>query len=310
MTAVPSPFDDPAATRIAAADTEAVFVPGHGMLGISLRHEGVEFLRRIDDLKTYAARNQTAGIPLLFPWANRLAGFQYELADRGVTLSPHSPMLRYDANGLPMHGLMWPHLAWTVAESAPDQLTARYDWSHPKGLVIFPYPCQLTMAATVAPSSLTIETTLAATSDIAVPISFGFHPYLGLPGVPRHDWRVRVPEMRHLTLDARKIPTGASEPYPGLDVLLKNRDFDDGFALLGDSATLSVADGDHRVSVELLEGFPYTQVYAPHDKDFLAFEPMTAPTNALISGEGLRLVAPGETFRAVFQIRIVGQERR
>lgn len=304
MTAVPNALDDPSGTRVAAGDTEAVFEPGHGMLGISLRHKGVELLRRIDDLKTYAARNQTAGIPFLFPWANRLAGFQYEVEGRGVTLSPHSPTLRYDAGGLPMHGLMWPHLIWSIEESAEDRLTGRYDWSHPKGLVIFPYPCRLTMTATVEPGSLTIETAITATSDIAVPVSFGFHPYLGLPGVPRQEWRVMLPEMRHLMLDARMIPTGESESFSGLDAALGTRDFDDGFALVGDRATLSIAAGDHRISVDLLEGFPYTQVFAPHDKDYLAFEPMTAPTNALISGEGLRLVAPGETFRAVFRIRI------
>ena len=85
-TPVPNALDDPTATRIAAGDLEATFVPGHGMLGISLRHQGVEVLRRIDDLKLYAAKNRTAGIPFLFPWANRLAGFQYEVEDRGVTL--------------------------------------------------------------------------------------------------------------------------------------------------------------------------------------------------------------------------------
>lgn len=304
MTAVLNPLDDPTTTRIVAGDTEAVFVPGHGMLGISLRHKGVEYLRRIDDLKTYAAMNQTAGIPFLFPWANRLGGFQYEIEDRGVTLSGHSPTLRYDGNGLPMHGLMWPHLAWSIETTAPDSLTAHYDWSHPKGLVIFPYPCRLTMTATVAPGNLTIETALAPTGDIGVPVSFGFHPYLGLPDVPRQDWQVTLPEMQHLTLDKQMIPTGASEPFPGLDAALGNRDFDDGFALLGDSATLSVAVGGHRISVDLLEGYPYTQVYAPHDKDFLAFEPMTAPTNALISGNGLRLVAPGETFTARFRFKV------
>jgi len=304
MTAVPNPLDDPTTTRIASGDTEAAFVPGHGMLGISLRHKGVEFLRRIDDLKTYAALNRTAGIPFLFPWANRLAGFQYDVAGRGVTLSPHLALLRYDENGLPMHGMMWPHLQWQTVESAPDSLTASFDWSHPRGLVVFPYPCRLTMTATVSPASLTIETTLAATSDIAVPVSFGFHPYLGLPDVPRKDWRVHLPPMRHLTLDARKIPTGAAEPFGGLDDLLGTRAFDDGFALLGEQVTLSVAAGGHRLSVDLLDGYPYTQVYAPLGHAYLAFEPMTAPANALISGDGLRLVQPGDSFSAKFRFRV------
>lgn len=304
MTAVPNALDDPSATRIAAAETEAVFLPGHGMLGISLRHQGIEYLRRNEELTIFAEKNRTAGIPFLFPWANRLAGFQYEVAGRGVTLSAHSSVLRYDENGLPMHGMMWPHLAWSIVEAKADSLIASLDWSHPRCLVVFPYPCRLTMTATVEPASLTIETELAATSDIPVPVSFGFHPYLGLPDVPRQEWHVHMPPMRHLVLDDRKIPTGRAEPFGGLDAPLGTRDFDDGFALLGDKATLSVAADGHRIAVDLLEGYPYTQVYAPHDKDYLAFEPMTAPANALTSGDGLRLVPPGDTFRAKFRFRI------
>ncbi len=176
MTQTPNALDDPTATRITANDTDAVFLPGHGMLGISLRHKGVEGLRQIDDLKASAAGNRTAGIPFLFPWANRLSGFQYEVEDRGVTLSAHSALLRYDDNDLPMHGVMWLHLAWTIEEATPDTLISSLDWSHPKGLVIFPYPCRLTMTASVEPGALTIETAIAPTSNIAVPISFGFHP--------------------------------------------------------------------------------------------------------------------------------------
>jgi len=156
VTGVPNPLDDPTATRIGAGGTEAVFLPGHGMLGISLRHEGIEYLRRNEELKIFAEKNWTAGIPFLFPWANRLDGFQYEVAERGVTLSAHSPLLRYDDNGLPMHGMMWPHLAWSIADAKADTLTASLDWSHPRCLVIFPYPCRLTMTATVEPGSLTI----------------------------------------------------------------------------------------------------------------------------------------------------------
>ena len=301
---IPNQLGDPTATRIAAGDLEAVLLPGHGMLGISLRHKGIELLRRIDDLKTSAANNQTAGIPFLFPWANRLAGLQYEVAGRGVTLSAHSALLRYDDNGLPMHGVMWPHLVWQSVEHTADRLTATFDWSHPRCLVVFPYPCRLAMTATAAPGALTIETSLTATSDIAVPVSFGFHPYFGLPDVPRQEWQVALPPMRHLTLDACKIPTGASEPFAGLDAALGTRDFDDGFALLGEGATLSVAVGGRRISVDLLDGYPYAQVYAPDGKDYLAFEPMTAPASALLSGTGLRLVAPGGTFQAKFRIAV------
>ena len=302
-THLPNLLGDPNATQITAGDTAAEFLPNFGMIGVSLKKDDIEALRRVDNLIVAAAANRTVGIPFLFPFANRLADFRYEVAGRGVTLPPHALVLRYDENGLPMHGLMWPHLKWDIADVSDSALLARLDWSHPQGLAVFPYPCQLTLSAVIEPGSLTIETALTATGDIDVPVSFGFHPYFGFEE-DRANWRVRLPAMRHLTLDARQIPTGASEPYPGLDGLLGMRSFDDGFALLEPQATLSIAYGGHQISVDLLDGYTHTQVYAPHDENYIAFEPMTAPANALVSGDGLRLVSPGDTFRAKFRIRV------
>jgi aldose 1-epimerase len=37
---------------------------------------------------------------------------------------------------------------------------------------------------------------------------------------------------------------------------------------------------------------------------FICFEPMTAPTNALCSGLGVRSIAPGGAFTAVFTIGV------
>src|SRR3989475_9501773 len=64
---------DSTARTLVAGDLEAVFLPAHGMLGASLRHRGVELLRRVEDLEAAAARGSSAGIPLLYPWANRLS---------------------------------------------------------------------------------------------------------------------------------------------------------------------------------------------------------------------------------------------
>src|SRR5258705_7956251 len=98
---------EPSARTIAAGELEAVFLPGHGMLGASLRHRNMEILRRIEDLQAAAAKGSTAGIPLLHPWANRLAGFHYGAAGREVNLDPSSPLLHLDEHGLPMHGVPW-----------------------------------------------------------------------------------------------------------------------------------------------------------------------------------------------------------
>ncbi|MFM9126818.1 MAG: hypothetical protein ACKOTA_04515 [Solirubrobacterales bacterium] len=66
----------------------------------------------------------------------------------------------------------------------------------------------------------------------------------------------------------------------------------------------SVSDGVRRITVEMTGGYPFAQLYAPGDLDVICFEPMTAPTNALASGDGLQVVEPGESFTATFTIAV------
>ena len=69
-------------------------------------------------------------------------------------------------------------------------------------------------------------------------------------------------------------------------------------------ASLAIAGAGRRVSVDLLEGYAFAQVYAPAGQDYVALEPMTAPTNALVSGRSLQFVAPGARYTATFRIRV------
>jgi galactose mutarotase-like enzyme len=290
--------------RIAAGELEAVFLPRRGMLGASFRHRGVELLRRIDDLDRAAARGSTAGIPLLHPWANRLEGARYLAAGKEIRLDLASPILHLDEAGLPTHGVPWSKLPWDVVDARSDRLVASLDWSRPEWLAVFPFPHRLEMVVSLGSTTLEIATTLTAGSDGAVPVSFGFHPYIGLSEVPRAEWRLELPGMRRLVLDQRRLPTGAEEPFPAQNEQLDAHVFDDGFALDGDVATLAISGGGRRVAVELVEGYRWTQVYAPPGADLVALEPMTAPANALASGRGLNVVAPEERYRASFRIRI------
>ena len=295
---------DPSAHTIVAGDLEAVFLPGYGMLGASLRHRNVEILRRIEDLQTAAAKGSTAGIPLLHPWANRLAGFQYRAAGREVNLDPLSPLLHLDEHRLPMHGVPWSLLSWKVTEAKKDALAAQLDWTSSDLLAVFPFRHRLEITATISPDGLMLETTLVASSDGPVPVSFGFHPYFGLPELPRTQWRLELPAMRRLVLDPRGIPTGEEEAFDGFDGQLGESDFDDCFALFGGSTSLSLAGAGRRITVEFLKGYGYAQVFAPKGKDYVALEPMTAQTSALTTGRGLHLVKPRGEFRSAFRIRV------
>jgi galactose mutarotase-like enzyme len=297
---------DPTARTLVAGDLEVIFLPDHGMLGASLRHRGIEMLGRVEDLEAAAAKGSTTGIPFLHPWANRLAEPRYHVRGRPVELDVSSPLLHLDEHGLPMHGVPWSRLRWEVTEARRDFVTARLEWSARELLTIFPFRHRVELTAIIRSDGLTLETTLVASSDGSVPVSFGFHPYLRLPGLSRANWHLELPEMRKLVLDARGIPNGGEESFGGFNGQLGENSFDDGYALLQMRTSFLVAGGAYTVGVDFLEGYRYAQVFAPKDKDYMALEPMTAPTSALTSGQGLRHVAANEQFRAVFRILIDG----
>jgi aldose 1-epimerase len=300
-----SPFLEESSPRtLVAGDLQAVLLPDHGMLVASLRYKGVEILRRVEDLEAAAARGSSAGIPLLYPWANRLAEPRYRVLGREVVLDRSSPLLHFDEHGLPMHGVPWPLLPWIVTEARQDFIAAQLEWSSSNLFAVFPFRHRVELAATLRPDGFTIETTLVASSESPVPVSFGFHPYLGFSEPSRGNWHLKLPAMRKLVLDGRGIPTGDEELFAGFDAELDENSFDDGFALIEEQTTFSVIGAMCKVSVELLAGYRYAQVFAPKDKDYIAIEPMTAPASALTSSRGLRFVPPGERFRAVFRIRI------
>ena len=217
-------------------------------------------------------------------------------------LDSSSPLLHLDASGLPMHGVPWPLLVWELTEAKRDLLKAKLEWSRRDLLAIFPFRHRVELAATLQRDSLTLETTLVASLDGPVPVSFGFHPYFGLSELPRAQWRLKLPAMKRLVLDRHGVPTGEEESFNGFEAHLDELGFDDGYALMAEQASFSVLGADRQITVEFLAGYRYAQIFAPKESDYIALEPMTAPTSALTSGRGLRLANAGEKFRAMFRI--------
>ena len=136
----------------------------------------------------------------------------------------------------------------------------------------------------------------------AVPVAFGWHPYLRLPGAPRRAWRLRLPARDHLLLDAGGLPTGERRAAPAERAPIGGRTFDDLYALTG-ARTLGLDHDDAGVELRLGRGYGFAQVWAPPTGNFVALEPMVAPTDALRSGTA-PLVEPGDRYRARFTIAL------
>ena len=287
---------------------EASFVPSAGMVGCSLRHRGEEVLGQRGGLPTYIAERSTMGIPLLHPWANRLARGRFSVSGGEVDLDRAA--VTHDPNGLPMHGLLNASGGWQVDRHQESEgggvVAAHFDFAdHEELMVAFPFPHEVLFEATLRDRTLTIRTIVAATGDRRVPISFGYHPYLRLPDVDRSDWEVEIPVSERLELDERMLPTGRRSAVRVEAGPLGTRTFDDAFTAPDGDAPLVLAGEGRRIEVTFGEGYRFAQVYAPADDDVIAYEPMTAPTNALVDGgPDLPVLEPSERYEATFSITV------
>ena len=279
------------------------------MVVCSLRHHGDELLGQRRGLRAYVEERATMGIPLLYPWANRVALDSFEVAGRRVDLDRASPPPRRDSAGLAMHGLLSGAHGWRVDEHDATAVRATFDFGAQTGLIeAFPFPHHVVYEASLQASTLSITTIVEASGDTAVPVAFGYHPYFRLPGTPRRDWELEVPVRERLLLDRRMLPTGEREPVEVATGPLGARTFDDAYAAPPQARPFSISDARRRIEVRFDEGFGFAQVYAPADDDVIAFEPMTAPTNALVrGGPELPILQPGERYKARFRITVADQ---
>ena len=126
--------------------TRADFVPAANMLCCSLTREGTEFLDPGHGVDAYASHGKTMGIPLLYPWANRLAGYEYRVAGAHVLLPRDDALIPVDgATGLPIHGVIPSLLRWHVETVVEAALTARLRWDSPELLAVFPFEHEVVM---------------------------------------------------------------------------------------------------------------------------------------------------------------------
>ena len=284
--------------ELTAGPLTATFLPEHGMVGASLTHDGEELLGQRQGLDAYVAKGSAFGMPLLAPWANRLDGLRYG----DVTLDPGD--VKGGADGLPKDGTL-ANARWEVVEQTKTRLVATHD-PDARTARAFPYAHRWRITVALTNDMLLVDTALTATGDDAVPIAFGWHPLFTLPGAPRAELHVEVPAQTQTPLDDRGIPLAGTPPQP--------RTFQDG--RLGDqeadsehpdlqSGDFVLAGGGRELTVSFgPPSYPVGHLWAPAGEDFVAWEPMTAPTNALVTGDGLRHVEPGSTFTARFVVGV------
>lgn len=258
-------------------------------------------------LDGYAADEMCTGArgESLIPWPNRLRDGRYAFAGQAHQLPLSEP-----ERGNAIHGLVrWTR--WAVGERTEDAVTMELEALPQAG---YPFALRLALAYRLDATGLTVTLHAENVGSGPCPFGAGAHPYLAV-GTPTIDGAtVRAPGRRRMLADDRGIPVGR-EPVDGTIYDLRAPRAIDGLELdTGYSDLERDADGRARVELWGPGGEPHAALWLEESYSHLmlftgdsfpqperrrrglGIEPMTCAPNALADGDGLRVLAPGESF--------------
>ena len=258
-----------------AAGSLAVLAPSRGGILSRLRIAGREVLYL--DRETFENRsvNVRGGCPVLFPSPGKLT------SDTFTRDGVHGAMKQHGfARALP-----WEIVS--VSDQGAASATLRLT-SNEATRAQYPWDFTAEYTYSLRDRALGIEMLFTNRSPTPMPFGAGFHPYFAVPDAEKSRAKIPTPATRAFDNTVKR-----EIDFQGFDFTLPEVDLhliDHGSA----EASLRLEGG---LSVTL-RGSPELSrwvIWSLRARDFICLEPWTSPGDALNTGAGLLLLAPGET---------------
>ena len=278
-----------------------------------LEVDGVELVESPDPALTGAAGPPFAAGIVLVPWPNRVEDGRWWLDGIEQRLEITEPELGH-AN----HGLLAAE-AYRIERRDVGAVALAATIRDAPG---YPFSLDTRVEYRLTATGVTVSHTIENVGPEDAPVAVGAHPYLRLGDVPTADLTLVMHADRAFDLDHAHIPRSsfdvAGTPFDlrgGVRIAQAVRHAAyAGFSPTGDVIRHELRAPDGR-AVQLWSDpdFAYAQVFiterfpaAGGERMAVAVEPMTAPPNALRTGEALRWLSPGESWTVSWGIALVG----
>lgn len=267
----------------AKAQSLAVIAPGRGGMVTRFRVGGREIFYLDEATFRDPSANVRGGNPVLFPSPGKLAKDAWAWGGRRGSMKQHG-----FARNLP----------WEVLTRSEDRVALRLR-SSDATRAVYPWDFRAEYTYSVEGAALSIAMRFTNEGDSPMPFGAGFHPYF------------RVPEAAKA---GTRVETGATRAF---DNVQKSEVAFEGFDLTAPEVDMHLLDhGGSEAALEIegeapariqLTGSPELGVWvvwAQKGKDFVCLEPWTCRGDALNTGEGLLVLAPGEERSLWLEIRV------
>jgi aldose 1-epimerase len=281
----------------------------------------LELLYAAPDL-FHNGRPTRSGIPVLFPFPNRIRDGRFTWDGRNYQLPQDDP-----AKKNAIHGFACRH-PWRIVAQGADAASAwitgvfRCSQDAPDSRALWPADHEIQLTYRLGAGSLRLEAEIHNPDSINLPFGLGYHPYFRMPFTSTgaaDDCLLRVPARSFWKLE-ESLPTGERLPVDASCDLNQPRRFGDlsvdtvltdlppASGELPERAALQGAPG---ASLRLHCGpeFRDLVIFTPPHRQAFCVEPYTCTTDAInLQARGVEtgwhVLPPGERWRAVVGLRI------
>lgn len=233
-----------------------------------------------------ASKNIRGGVPVLFPSPGALTGERFRYGAASGSMKQHG-----FARQRP----------WSVSARAERDVTLEL-LSDDVTRAQYPWDFTLTFGYSLRGARLRIAQRIENRGATPMPFAMGFHPYFHVADGEKARASIATAATRAWDNAAKTMVTLAAP----IDLTLAEVDLhldDHG----RDDATLALPDG-HRVVVSASPEYRRWVIWTLGGKDFVCLEPWTAGGDALNTGEGLIVLAPGEARELWTEIALLGPD--
>jgi aldose 1-epimerase len=266
--------------RLAAGDwvCDLCAERGGSVVALSLRSEEV-------------FASTTSGSYPLVPYSNRLADAKLQWAGKQYSLVPN-----FAPEPHAIHGVGWQR-SWDILSLTESALALIYRHAPDAS---WPFAFEAVQAFELSARGLRLIMSIKSLSTFAVPAGLGWHPYFK----KRPGSRITFIAKRRWEMGDDFLPTHPA-PTSGLDQACDSLFVDHCFdgCLHGEESLVVLEDSLMRISIR--SNLDCLVVYTKPSLDAIAIEPVSHVNNAFNLGSeglGVRVLAPGETMSAQFQV--------
>lgn len=270
------------------------------------------------DFLTGGSSHSRSGIPLLFPFPNRIEGGRYSWDGKDYELP--EPLVGHEGQGNAIHGFTLDR-PWRILEQTESSVTAAFQLSvdDPERCHLWPADAEIQITYSISGTTLRTDIVVRNPSDKPLPWGFGTHAYFKLPmaeGSNADNCTVYAPAEKQWVLD-KCLPTGELKTPADSDQLLTAPRFGD---LKLDDVYTNLKSEDGIVTCRIVDeegGLQIVQTCDDSFREIVAFtppwtkavclEPYTCTTNAINLQQkgvdaGLKVLAPGAEWKGWIEI--------